>query len=263
MERPVEGLRGKRLRVDAIVALADFKIAITYAERVVRTELEIRPRAEVRKDARVGNRSNIGHDIQAGIEHDRIDETGAVDVAALEIEEKRPPSAEWPAEICVPEPAVIRGRLFVEGSQKRAEGIHMGIVVFARNVSVVVRASRLRCNVNSAITQAVVFSREGIGIDANLANGGFRGHIAAGEAVNVNLGPARSDRRARKSTNLALQLVRVVRQRIQVIARNSHGAGIAFGRNLQVSGLAANLHLLWLQRNRQMDFERERLAGRQ
>src|ERR1043165_6355914 len=98
----------------------------------------------------------------------------------------------------------------------------MGIVVFARNVSVVVRASRLRCNVNSAITQAVVFSREGIGIEANFSNGGFRWHLPARKGINVKLGPARSDRRARKSTNLALQLVRVVRQRIQVLARNSH-----------------------------------------
>ena len=56
-------------------------------------ELDIHPRAEISENTRIQNGSPIGHDIQTGIDHVCIDEIGAIDIAALEVKEKRNPLA--------------------------------------------------------------------------------------------------------------------------------------------------------------------------
>ena len=63
-------------------------------------------------------------------------------------------------------------------------------------------------------------------INAHFANGFFGRQVAGAESIDQNLVAARSCRRARKSRKVSLQIFRVIRKRLQIIAADHRGAGV-------------------------------------
>ena len=64
-------------------------------------------------------------------------------------------------------------------------------------------------------------------IDANFANGLFRGHLSVTESINVDRSAIGPGCRSRQRQQIRLQVLRVVTQCVEVIATNNHGSCIA------------------------------------
>jgi hypothetical protein len=73
----------------------------------------------------------------------------------------------------------------------------------------------------------IVFSRERILIDTNLANGFLWRQAAAGKTVNENLTAVWTGRRTSERLQRCREFVRIVRQRIQIFSGNQRLVCIA------------------------------------
>src|SRR5271154_634722 len=76
--------------------------------------------------------------------------------------------------------------------------------------------TRLGKDLDPSIANPVELRRKRILIDADLANRRLRRKLPSLETININLTPVRSGSRSSQRLQLILQLVRVIRQRIEV-----------------------------------------------
>ena len=84
-------------------------------------------------------------------------------------------------------------------------------------------------NLDAAIADAVEFSRKRILVDADLANRRFRRQRSTGETIDVDLAAVRAGRGSCESGQLVRQLVRIVGERIEILALEHDRTGIASG----------------------------------
>ena len=81
-------------------------------------------------------------------------------------------------------------------------------------------------DLNAAKAGAIVLSGKGVLVDADFADGGLRRKLAAGEAVDVNLTAVGAGSGAGESGKLRGKLVRIIRERVKILAFEDGGAGI-------------------------------------
>ena len=77
--------------------------------------------------------------------------------------------------------------------------------------------------------------------------------MPAGESVNVNLSAVWACRRSSESIQLILQLIRIVRECIEIFALDHHSAGVVVGAGIDAQTLIAYLNLLLFDRQLQLD----------
>ena len=83
----------------------------------------------------------------------------------------------------------------------------------------------------------------------DLKDGGLWRKLAAGETVDINLSSIRPGRRTRKSLQLHQQLVRIVRERIDVAALQNSRVRILVGADAQACSLCRDRNLLLVGRD--------------
>src|SRR5215469_12776436 len=105
------------------------------------------------------------------------------------------------------------GRLLLRG--QRISGVELRGIAVHLQVAVQLVGSGLGEDFDTAIAEAIVLRRERVLVDANLADGGLRRKLSAGEAVNVNLSAVGSGRRPGQRGELARQLVRIVGESLE------------------------------------------------
>ena len=89
---------------------------------------------------------------------------------------------------------------------------------------------------DAPVAQLVVFRREGVLIGADLEDVGLRGELPAGEAVYVNLPSIRPGRRPCQRLQLRLQILRIIRKRLEIFSLDHDRGGVVFRGEAQASG---------------------------
>ena len=118
----------------------------------------------------------------------------------------------------------------VIGGHRRQEwvaGVEETVISHPEGPSVQYIGSRFGENLDASVADMVEFGGKGILVDANLADGRLGRERAASEAVDVNLAAVRSGCRPSQRRQFVRQLIRIVRQRVQVLAFKNDGAGVA------------------------------------
>ncbi len=110
---------------------------------------------------------------------------------------------------------------------------------------ILVRAG-LGKDLDAAIADAVVLRGEWILVDADLTNRRLGGELAAGEAVYIDLSAVRPCRGTGQRGKLTGQLIRIVRERFQILALDDGGTGIGIWINRQGQRIRVDVddHLL-------------------
>ncbi len=89
---------------------------------------------------------------------------------------------------------------------------------------------------DAPVAQLVVFRREGVLIGADLEDVGLRGELPAGEAVYVNLPSIRPGRRPCQRLQLRLQILRIIRKRLEIFSLDHDRGGVVFRGEAQATG---------------------------
>ena len=121
--------------------------------------------------------------------------------------------------------------------------------------------ARLRENLDSTVTQLVVFRGKGILVNADFANGSLRRELSARKTVNIDLTAVGPGGRAGQRLQVLLQFVRIVGKSVEVLSGKHDGAGIALWSHVDASRIAADLDLFFLHKNLHGDVQALRLAG--
>src|SRR5438046_5106696 len=96
-------------------------------------------------------------------------------------------------------------------------------------LSVELVRSRPGQNLYAPVAQFVVLRRERVLIDANLANRSLRRELSCGKSININLSAVRSGRWSRQRLQFGLQLIRIVRKRLEILPFHHDRANIVRG----------------------------------
>src|ERR1700758_1066092 len=97
-----------------------------------------------------------------------------------------------------------------------------------------------------SVPELVVFSGKRVLVDANFANGSLRRKLAGGEAVDINLPAIWPSGRSGESLQVRLQIIRIVRERLEVFSLKHNRAGVVSGICIQGgSGLIRDRNLLF------------------
>ena len=97
-------------------------------------------------------------------------------------------------------------------------------------------------DLDAAHADAVVLRGEGILVDADFADGGFGGQAAAGETVDVNLPAVRPGAGAGEGGQVSREVVRVIREGVQVRAAHDERVGIRRRIDFHLDGLTGIAH---------------------
>src|SRR5580704_5095928 len=197
----VIALRRKIKAADSFVGFIVAVILVAHGQGVCFGELIIDTRANVVTRARIGNGGAEGPDGEScGVDDLRADHVHVVDIANIGGKEEGCLLAERAAEISGVLRAVVArigrgGSAFVE---ERILGVERGGAGVDGELAVPFISPGLSENLDAAVTHLVVFGGERILVDANFADGGFRGELAGGETVDVELPAVRSGGRSRQ-----------------------------------------------------------------
>ncbi len=116
-------------------------------------------------------------------------------------------------------------------------------------------------NLDASVAELVVLGREGIAVDADLADGRFRWKLPGGKAVNVNLAAVRSGGGSGERVQFILQFVRIIGERVEVFAFEDETVGVAGGIDADGRRVLIDDDLLLLDRDSERDVEQPALAG--
>ena len=111
-------------------------------------------------------------------------------------------------------------------------------------------------HLDAAKSKLVVLSGIRVLIDANFANRRLRRQLPAGEAVDVNLAAIRPGSRPSQRAQLRRQLIRIIRQRIQILAADDGSAGVRIRIGAQRDRVCFHVHDRRLLTNLQLRIER-------
>ncbi len=149
-----------------------------------------------------------------GVEDQGIDGSKIIDIAPLDIKEERSLLAQRAADV-----SVVLGRIVTRlRTGEGIGGVERRIVSLDEKLAVIFVGAGLGKDFNAAIAQLVVFRREWILIDPDLANGRLGRKLPGGEAVNVHLSAIRSGGGPGESFEIRLQLIRIVGQGLEFLA---------------------------------------------
>ena len=104
--------------------------------------------------------------------------------------------------------------------------------------------ARLGEHFDASVAQLVILGRKRIAVDANLADGRLGRQLPAGESVDVNLPAIRSGCGPGQRLQLAGQLIRIVRQGVQILALDDDGVRVAAGFHIDRGQLVGHHHAL-------------------
>lgn len=105
--------------------------------------------------------------------------------------------------------------------------------------------ARLGENLDASVAELVVFSRERILVDADLANGFLGWNLAPAEAIYEDRSAVGTSGRAGERLQVALQVVWIVGERLQVVAPQHHRAGVSGGIDAErIACVPFHIHLL-------------------
>src|SRR5437763_325781 len=116
-------------------------------------------------------------------------------------------------------------------------------------------------DLNASETDAIELRRKGIAVDADLANGGFRRKLPAGKTVNVDLPAIGTCGGAGKSLKIRLQLIGIVRKRVEVFTFQNNGTNAAGRGNINRVRIVFHRDLLLLDGDIKLDVLSHDLAG--
>src|SRR5579884_658219 len=201
----------------------------------------------------MGNNLGEGGGLKISVENLRIYDGKIVDVAVVYIEIVRSAFVERTAKIAVQKDGVIGGLFGVAG--KRVAGVESGSIAVDEELAVDPVGAGLGEDFDAAIAQVVVFRGERVLVDANLANGGFRRKLAAGEAVNVDLSPTGTGGGARKGFEIGLKIVGIIGERLEILAFQDDLAGVVALADFDGRGFVGDDHFFGLDLDAERDFE--------
>src|SRR6202011_3345468 len=101
-----------------------------------------------------------------------------------------------------------------------------GVIPACHDHSMQMVRTRLGQYLDAAVTQFVVFRGEGILVDSYFANRRFRRQLSTGKPVYVDLSAVRTGCRSGQRIQLVLQLIGIVRERVQILALDNDRAGV-------------------------------------
>src|SRR5579859_472484 len=168
---------------DAGILDIHVRIPVAEGKRVVRRELIIHARAHA--DTTLWHAENIREriaDERSGIERNGIDDGAVIHRVAADVQKKRRTLVDGPAQVA----AILlkHERGFLRGVRIARVPDIVGEIVEARTVKLV--RARLGENLDAAVAELVVFGRERILVDADLADGILGGKLAAAEAIDID-----------------------------------------------------------------------------
>src|ERR1019366_3631042 len=124
---------------------------------------------------------------------------------------------------------VLDGIIIWLRARERVGRIECRIVSADLKLAMVIIGPRLGENFDAAVTELVIFRREWILINANLANRRFWRKLASRKTVNVELAAVRSRGRPGQRLQVGEQFVGIVGQRVQLLTGDDDRSGIASG----------------------------------
>ena len=160
-----------------------------------------------------------------------------------------------PPDRAVEEVLVIRRRAGDE-----VAGVPRRVVAAGLNMSVQLFGARLGQDLDAAVSQLVELRGKRILIDTNLADRRLGRQVAAGKAVDVNLAAAVSRRGTGQRGQFVLHLVRIVGERVQILAAQHHGIAVVCRLRIQLPRVRSHLHLLLLRGDGQRNIQHARGA---
>jgi hypothetical protein len=182
-----------------------------------------------------------------------IDDRAVIDLAPLEIQKEGGPLTERPAHRA----AVLfqeEWRLFLRVGIPRVEDV---IAEIEESLAVQLIRARFGEDLDAAITQLAELGRERVLIDAYFADRSLRRKLAAAEPVDINLAALGTGRRSGQRLQVRLQIVRVVRERLQIFSAQDQGRSIIGGlRGHAGPGIFLDGHLLRYRRHLHPHVER-------
>src|SRR5438270_6803819 len=116
-------------------------------------------------------------------------------------------------------------------------------------------------NLNAAIAQLVVLCRKGIRINANLADRGFGRKLPGGESVDIHLTAVGTSGWSRERLQLRLQLVRIVRERVEILSLQHNGVRVIGRRCVERVAFGLDIDILLHHFDLERDVERLRATG--
>ena len=167
--------------------------AVTHSEGVILAELIVDAGADAQAIlGRFEDRIKGIFGQRIGIEREGVDDVPVMDIAFVDIHEKRRFLAERAAQVSAVF-AQQEWRFLLRVRIARVEDVVAEIEIRG---AVILVGARLGENLDSPVAELVEFRREGVLVDADLANGIFRGQRPAGETIDVDLSSAWPGRRA-------------------------------------------------------------------
>src|SRR5579863_7123747 len=104
--------------------------------------------------------------------------------------------------------------------------------------------TRLGENFDASVSDFVILRGKWILIYADFANGGFGRELARGESINVKLAAIGACRGASQCSEVGLQFVGVIGERVESCSGDDDGAGIVLRTYVDHSGLVGDGNLL-------------------
>ena len=247
----VDGAAGEAESADALVVggIAFPAVADRQGILVAQGDIQLRCERHARVGRGHGQRERGG--LQTAVELCPDEDAGFGNVAAFEIEGERHPLGQRAGQTAAVHFRLV-GRLIGE---ERIAGVQGIVVEAGKELAAKLVHAGLGEDLDAAVAQTVVLGREGVGIDADLANGGFGRKAPAGKAVDVNLAAVGAGRGPGEGLQVVLQLVRIVRQGVEIGALQHQRAGVAVGIHLDMRVVVADGHLLALRGHAQLNID--------
>src|SRR5271157_4533218 len=148
---------------------------IAEAQSIVVADLGVNPGAKVRAGLRGGDRLRQRSLIEVLVQDNGAHDGVVLDIAALSVDKERGLLVERPTKVSVKHLRVIARNLCREGIPR----VESRVIPVDKELAMKFVSARLRQDFDPAITQHIVLRGKRILVDANFADGGFGGQLAA------------------------------------------------------------------------------------
>ena len=169
-----------------------------------------------------------------------IDDGVRIVIPAKSTQKPRRALVERAADITQKESGVVRGF----AGHKRVQRVERGVVPVGHDHSMQMVRTWLGQYLDAAVTQFVVFRRERILVDSYFADGRFRRQLSARKSVDIDLAAIRAGRRFGQRIQLILQLIGIVRKRVQILPLDHDRAGVVVRAGIESRTLVIDGNLL-------------------
>src|SRR5205085_732773 len=201
----VKAARGETEATDAVVDAVRLLVHVARDQRVVGIQLIVDAGAQFPAvlgcDDGVVKRDNV----EVRIEDLPVNDGVIVDVAPLVIEEEGGLLTQGAAEVGAD---LARVEIRLDGG-KRVAGVECSFAVVEGHLPAKLVGSGFGENLDASESQAVVFGRERVLVNANFADGRLGGKTAAGESIDKNLAAVGACRRTGQGLKIGGEVIGV------------------------------------------------------